>query len=46
MRMDDLLEGVRGDVAISLYGDDLKTLKDTAVAIVRVASGTSTGPQT
>ncbi len=39
MRMDDLLEGVRGDVAISLYGDDLKVLKDTADAIVRTVSG-------
>ena len=38
MRMDDLLEGVRGDVAISLYGDDLKVLKDTADAIVRTVS--------
>jgi heavy metal efflux system protein len=39
MRMDDLLEGVRGDVAISLYGDDLKVLKDTADSIVRLVSG-------
>ncbi|GEN00840.1 cation transporter [Methylobacterium radiotolerans] len=39
MWMDDLLEGVRGDVAISLYGDDLKVLKDTADSIVRVVSG-------
>ncbi|KAA0122001.1 efflux RND transporter permease subunit [Methylobacterium sp. P1-11] len=39
MRMDDLLEGVRGDVAVSLYGDDLKVLKDTADSIVRVVSG-------
>ncbi|WP_010684166.1 efflux RND transporter permease subunit [Methylobacterium mesophilicum] len=39
MRMDDLLEGVRGDVAISLYGDDLKVLRDTADSIVRVVSG-------
>jgi cobalt-zinc-cadmium resistance protein CzcA len=39
MRMDDLLEGIRGDVAISLYGDDLKVLKDTADAIVRAVSG-------
>jgi cobalt-zinc-cadmium resistance protein CzcA len=41
MRMDDLLEGIRGDVAISLYGDDLKVLKDTADAIVRAVSGVS-----
>jgi cobalt-zinc-cadmium resistance protein CzcA len=27
MRMDDLTEGVRGDVAISLYGDDLAVMK-------------------
>lgn len=39
MRMEDLLEGVRGDVAISLYGDDLKILKEKADAIVRVVSG-------
>ena len=39
MRMDDLLEGVRGDVAISLYGDDLKVLKEKADDIVRVVSG-------
>ena len=41
MRIDDLLEGVRGDVAISLYGDDLKVLKDKADAIVRAVSGVS-----
>ena len=39
MRMDDLLEGVRGDVAINLYGDNLKVLQDTADSIVRVVSG-------
>jgi heavy metal efflux system protein len=39
MRMDDLLEGVRGDVAISLYGDDLAVLKEKADAIVRAVSG-------
>ncbi len=38
MRMDDLLEGVRGDVAISLYGDDLAVLKEKADAIVRAVS--------
>lgn len=39
MRMDDLLEGVRGDVAISLYGDDLALLRAKADEIVRVVSG-------
>ncbi len=39
MRMDDLLEGIRGDVAISLYGDDLKLLREKADEIVRVVSG-------
>ncbi len=38
MRIDDLLEGVRGDVAISLYGDDLAVLKEKADAIVRAVS--------
>ncbi len=38
MRMDDLTEGVRGDVAISLYGDDLAVLKERADAIVRTVS--------
>lgn len=38
MRMDDLLEGVRGDVAISLYGDDLNMLREKADDIVRVVS--------
>ncbi len=32
---------MRGDVAISLYGDDLGTLKDKADAIVRAVSGVS-----
>ena len=36
MRMEDLLEGVRGDVAINLYGDDLSTLKETADKIAKV----------
>ena len=36
MRMEDLLQGVRGDVAISLYGDDLKTLESKANEIAHV----------
>ena len=36
MRMEDLLEGVRGDVAISLYGDDLKVLESKAAEIAHV----------
>jgi cobalt-zinc-cadmium resistance protein CzcA len=39
MRMNDMLQGVRGDVAISLYGDDLNVLRDKADAIVRVVGG-------
>lgn len=39
MRMEDLLQGVRGDVAIKLYGDDLKVLADKANEIVKVVSG-------
>ncbi len=36
MRMEDLLQGSRGDVAISLYGDDLKVLAGKADEIARV----------
>jgi cobalt-zinc-cadmium resistance protein CzcA len=39
MRMEDLLQGVRGDVAIKLYGDDLKVLADKANEIVKAVSG-------
>jgi cobalt-zinc-cadmium resistance protein CzcA len=39
MRMEDLLEGVRGDVAINLYGDELQILKDTADNIAKVVGG-------
>jgi cobalt-zinc-cadmium resistance protein CzcA len=38
MRMEDLLQGVRGDVAIKLSGDDLKVLADKASEIVKVVS--------
>ncbi|WP_295844696.1 CusA/CzcA family heavy metal efflux RND transporter [Tardiphaga sp.] len=39
MRMEDLLEGVRGDVAVNLYGDDLTALKTTADQIAKVVKG-------
>lgn len=39
LRMQELIAGVRSDIAISLYGDDLAVLKDKADEIVRVASG-------
>ena len=39
MRMEDLLQGVRGDVAISLYGDDLKVLEAKAREITKVVQG-------
>ena len=39
LRMQELIAGVRSDIAISLYGDDLTVLKDKADEIVRVVSG-------
>ncbi|ACB95773.1 efflux RND transporter permease subunit [Beijerinckia indica] len=36
MRMDDLLSGVRTQIAISIYGDDLGTLQDLGNKIVSV----------
>lgn len=38
LRMQELIAGVRSDVAISLYGDDLDILKQKADDIVRVVS--------
>lgn len=39
MRFNELLSGVRADVAIKLFGDDLDTLKRSADAIVKVTAG-------
>jgi cobalt-zinc-cadmium resistance protein CzcA len=39
LRVAELISGVRSDVAIKLYGDDLDTLKATADRIARVVSG-------
>lgn len=36
MTVDELLEGVRAELAIKLFGDDLEVLKDKADEIVRV----------
>ena len=41
LRVAELISGVRSDVAIKLFGDDLDTLKDTADEIVRVVSKVS-----
>ncbi len=38
LRMQELIAGVRSDVAISLYGDDLNVLKQKADEIIRVVS--------
>lgn len=38
LRVAELISGVRSDVAIKLYGDDLETLKTTADDIVQVVS--------
>lgn len=39
LRMQELIAGVRSDIAIALYGDDLTVLKEKADDIVRVVSG-------
>jgi cobalt-zinc-cadmium resistance protein CzcA len=36
LRVDELVAGVRGDLGISIYGDDLDTLADKAGEIVKV----------
>lgn len=38
LRMQELIAGVRSDIAISLYGDDMEVLKRKADEIVRVVS--------
>ena len=39
LRTNELISGVRSDVAVSIYGDDLDRLKTTADAVVRVLNG-------
>jgi len=39
MRMDDLLQGVRSDVALTIYGDDLDTLGRLAEQAVQAVKG-------
>ena len=44
MRMDDLLQGVRSDVALTFYGEDLETLRklaDQASQVVQAVKGAS-----
>jgi heavy metal efflux system protein len=43
-RVDEMVTGVRSDVAVKVFGDGLDTLKETANAIARVA-GTVAGAQ-
>jgi heavy metal efflux system protein len=38
LRVQELIAGVRSDVAISIYGDDLDTLKELGDKVVRVVS--------
>jgi cobalt-zinc-cadmium resistance protein CzcA len=38
-RVNEMVTGVRADIAVKIFGDDLNTLKETADAIARVASG-------
>jgi cobalt-zinc-cadmium resistance protein CzcA len=39
MRLNEMIAGVRGDVAIKVYGDDLKKLQEVSETIQRVLSG-------
>ena len=39
LRFNELIAGVRGDVAVKLYGDDLTALTDSAGDVARVLSG-------
>ena len=39
MRMEDLLQGVRGDVALTIYGDDLGKLRELADQAVHAING-------
>ncbi|MCZ8341173.1 MAG: efflux RND transporter permease subunit, partial [Burkholderiaceae bacterium] len=38
-RVNEMVTGVRADIAVKIFGDDLNTLKETADAIARVAGG-------
>jgi cobalt-zinc-cadmium resistance protein CzcA len=38
-RVDEMVTGVRADIAVKVFGDDLGTLKEKADAIARVAAG-------
>jgi len=49
MTVDELLEGVRAELAIKLFGDDLETLKqkanEIAVAVRRVTGAADVQPE-
>ncbi|MEI7445363.1 MAG: efflux RND transporter permease subunit [Burkholderiales bacterium] len=38
-RVNEMVTGVRADIAVKVFGDDLQTLKETADAIAKVAGG-------
>ncbi len=39
MRVDEMLTGVRGDVAVKIFGDDIDTLNSKAAAVAEVLRG-------
>lgn len=40
MRLNEMIAGVRGDVAIKVYGDDLRSLQEISEDIQKILSGT------
>ena len=46
LRFSDMLAGVKGDVGIGLYGDDLAVLQEKAEDLARVAQERARAPPT
>ncbi|MGG2007831.1 hypothetical protein ABFY67_01725 [Pseudomonas aeruginosa] len=45
MRFNELISGVRSDVAVKVFGDDMQVLNDTAEKISKVLQGIDGAPR-